>query len=37
MEKHMVEYMAEVFRENPFLAVSAMVGIVIGCLLAIAS
>ena len=37
MEKHMVEYMAEAFRDNPFLAVSAMVGIVIGCLLAIAS
>lgn len=37
MEKHMVEYMAEVFKGNPFLAVSAMVGIVIGCLLAIAS
>lgn len=33
----MTEYMAEVFRKNPFLAVTAMVGIVLGCLLAIAS
>jgi hypothetical protein len=37
MEKHMIDEMAEALSENPFLAVSAMIGVVVGCLLAIAS
>jgi hypothetical protein len=37
MEKHMTEYMAEVYRENPLLVASTLAGIVIGCVLALAS
>jgi hypothetical protein len=37
MEKHMTEYMAEIYRENPLLVASALAGVVIGCLLALVS
>jgi hypothetical protein len=37
MEKHTVEYMREVFDENPVLVASTLAGIVIGCVLALAS